>query len=189
MKRRLRGCREAFFADMESNLKSNPKRFWSILKVKSKHKNVPETITMATSDNSRVKASTPSEVAELFNQYFVSVFASDQGTSAPERENGQLPDSGLFLTDVILSVSEAELTLLNLDASKATGPDELPAKILKETAEVIAPSLTELFNKSLRLGCLPEDWKLANIVPVFKKDNKDTFYCFQSHGEVLIQCY
>ena len=173
MKRRLRGCREAFFADMESNLKSNPKRFWSILKVKSKHKNVPETITMATSDNSRVKASTPSEVAELFNQYFVSVFASDQGTPAPERENGQLPDSGLFLTDVILSVSEVELTLLNLDASKATGPDELPAKILKETAEVIAPSLTELFNKSLRLGCLPEDWKLANIVPVFKKDNKE----------------
>ena len=158
---------------MESNLKSNPKRFWSILKVKSKHKNVPETITMATSDNSRVKASTPSEVAELFNQYFVSVFASDQGTPAPERENGQLPDSDLFLTDVILSVSEVELTLLNLDASKATGPDELPAKILKGTAEVIAPSLTELFNKLLRLGCLPEDWKLANIVPVFKKDNKE----------------
>ena len=173
IKRRLRECREAFLADMESNLKSNPKRFWSILKVKSKHKNVPETITMATSDNSRVKASTPSEVAELFNQYFVSVFASDQGTPAPERENGQLLDSGLFLTDVILSVSEVEQTLLNLEASKATGPDELPAKILKETAEVIAPLLTELFNKSLRLGCLPEDWKLANIVPVFKKDNKE----------------
>lgn len=35
-----------------TNLKSNPKRFWSVLKAKSKHKNVPETITMATSDNS-----------------------------------------------------------------------------------------------------------------------------------------
>ena len=173
IKRRLCECREAFFADMESNLKLNLKRFWSILKVKSKHKNIPETITMATSDNSRVKASTPREVAELFNQYFVLVFASDQGTPAPDRENGQLPDSGLFLADVILSVSEVELTLLNLDASKASGPDELPAKILKETAEVIAPSLTQLFNKSLRLGCLPEDWKLANIVPVFKKDNKE----------------
>ena len=49
----------------------------------------------------------------------MSVFASDQGTPAPERENGQLPDSGLFLTDVIISVSEVELTMLNLDASKA----------------------------------------------------------------------
>ena len=35
----------------------------------------------------------------------------------------------------------------------------------------MVPSLTELFNKSLRLGYLPEDW-LANIVPVCKKDNK-----------------
>lgn len=73
---------------------------------------------MATSDNARVKASTPSEVAELFNQYFASVFASVQGTPAPERENGQLQDSDPFLTDVILSVSEV-----------ATAPDWLPAKI------------------------------------------------------------
>ena len=173
IKRRLRTCREAFFEDMESNLTSNPKRFWSVLKVKSKHKNVPETITMATSDNSTVKASTPNEVAELFNQYFASVFASDQGIPAPERENVQLQDSNPFLTDVSLSVSQVELILRNLDTSKATGPDELPARILKETADVIAPSLTELFNKSLWLGYLPEDWKLANIVPVFKKDNKE----------------
>ena len=115
---------------MESNIQSNPKPFWSVLKVKSKHQNVPGTITMATNDNSRVKASTPSEVAELFNQYFVSVFVSDQGTSAPERENSQLPDSDPFLTDVILLVSE--LILLNLDGIKATGSDELPAKIFSE---------------------------------------------------------
>ena len=117
---------------MESNIQSNPKPFWSVLKVKSKHQNVPGTITMATNDNSRVKASTPSEVAELFNQYFVSVFVSDQGTSAPERENSQLPDSDPFLTDVILLVSGVELILLNLDGIKATGSDELPAKIFSE---------------------------------------------------------
>ena len=50
---------------------------------------------------------------------------------------------------LILSVSEVEVTLLNLDASKATGPDELLAKFLKETADVIAASLTELLNKFL----------------------------------------
>ena len=83
-----------------------------------KTQNFPETITMATSDNARVKASTPSEVAELFNQYFASVFTSVLGTPAPERENGQLQDSDPFLTDIIHSVSEV-----------ATAPDQLPAKI------------------------------------------------------------
>ena len=132
--------------------------------MKSRHKNVPETITMATSDNSRVKVSTPSEAAELFNQYFVSIFASDKGTPAPEWENGQLPDSDPFLTDVILSVSEVELILLNLDASKATGPNELPAKILKETADVImAPSVTESF-KSLYFLLFLKSWRGAYSV-------------------------
>ena len=48
----------------------------------------------------------------------------------------------------------------------------MPVRVLKETAYEIAPSLCELFNKSLRLSFLPMDWKLANVVPVLKKDNK-----------------
>lgn len=70
-------------------------------------------------------------------------------------------------------VTQVFNVLANLDTSKATGPDEIPARILKETAHEIAPSLCELFNKSLRLGSLPTDWKLANVVPVFKKNNKE----------------
>ena len=38
---------------------------------------------------------------------------------------------------------------------------------------IIAPSLCMIFNKSLQLGSLPSDWKLANVVPVHKKDAKD----------------
>lgn len=48
----------------------------------------------------------------------------------------------------------------------------MPIRVLKETAYEIVPSLCELFNKSLRLSFLPMDWKLANVVPVLKKDNK-----------------
>ena len=46
-------------------------------------------------------------------------------------------------------------------------------RLLKETANQMAPSLTMLFNKSLRLGIFPGDWKLANIVPIFKKGKRD----------------
>ena len=44
----------------------------------------------------------------------------------------------------------------------------ISARLLKECAEVIAPSLTELFNKLLTLGKVPTEWKHANIVPVPK---------------------
>ena len=63
--------------------------------------------------------------------------------------------------------------LSSLDVNKASGPDEIPARTLKETAREIDPSLCDLFNKLLRLGSLPTEWKLAAIVPVYKKDNKE----------------
>ena len=34
-------------------------------------------------------------------------------------------------------------------------------------------------NKSLSLDSLPTEWKLANIVPVYKKDNKELVENYQ----------
>ena len=62
--------------------------------------------------------------------------------------------------------------LQHLDVNKATGPDGIAPRLLKETAQQIAPSLSQLFNKSLACGVVPDDWKLANIVPVFKRGKK-----------------
>ena len=52
--------------------------------------------------------------------------------------------------------------------SKAAGPDGISAQMLKETASVIAPSLSKLFNCSLSQGYFPACWKLANVIPVPK---------------------
>ena len=41
-----------------------------------------------------------------------------------------------------------------------------------ETAYQIAPSLSTLFNRFLDSGFLPEEWKLANIIPAFEKGDK-----------------
>ena len=41
-------ARDSFLMGMESQLKCNPKRFWSTLKLKSKHRGIPEVISMAT---------------------------------------------------------------------------------------------------------------------------------------------
>jgi len=72
-----------------------------------------------------------------------------------------------FTTNQVLAV------LSSLDVNKSSGPDEIPARILRETTHKIAPSLCDLFNKSLRLVSLLTEWKLANIVLVYKKDNKE----------------
>ena len=64
-------------------------------------------------------------------------------------------------SDIVLHVGQAEAVLKSLDPNKATGPDEISARILKETATTIAPSLCKLFNRSLGEGYIPSEWKLA----------------------------
>ena len=65
-----------------------------------------------------------------------------------------------------------EKTLDRLDANKSCGSDSMEAKFLKIGAQVIAPSLTAIFNASLKTGIFPDDWKTAVVTPVFKKGDR-----------------
>ena len=59
--------------------------------------------------------------------------------------------------------------LFNIIPGKSHGPDNLPAHFLKEVSLEIAPALTLIFQASLDQGTLPEVWRQAIVVPVFKK--------------------
>ncbi|CAB4036479.1 Hypothetical predicted protein, partial [Paramuricea clavata] len=116
-------------------------------------------------------ASCPRDIVELFNVYFSSVLNGNDNpidsTTPPSTTS-----CGSALSELNLCLDDVLVVLQNLDAGRATGPDGIPPRLLKETAHQIAPSLCSLFNRSLNSGSLPEDWKLANIVPVFKKLDK-----------------
>ena len=61
---------------------------------------------------------------------------------------------------------------LKIESNRAAGPDGIPPRLLKETAYQMAPLLTFIFQSSLDQGQLPQDWKSANIIPIYKKGNK-----------------
>ncbi len=65
-----------------------------------------------------------------------------------------------------------EKLLSKIDPTKASGPDNIPCRILKELSSKLAPILTYIFEQSLSSGELPEEWTKANIAPVFKKGSK-----------------
>ena len=46
-------------------------------------------------------------------------------------------------------------------------------QLLRETRDEIAGPRTEIFVSSLDTGEVPEDWQIANVVPLFKKGSKD----------------
>ena len=58
--------------------------------------------------------------------------------------------------------------IMNLDLSKASGPDCIPVVVLKNCEPELSYKLAELFSKCLKDSCFPDCWKLSSVVPVFK---------------------
>ena len=56
--------------------------------------------------------------------------------------------------------------LESVKANKATGPDNIPAWVLRNYANVLAPPLTAIFNNSLIEGVVPMEWKMTNVIPL-----------------------
>ena len=64
-------------------------------------------------------------------------------------------------------------TIRKLDCNKGPGPDEISAKLLKETALVIAPHLSLIFNECVNQGIYPNIFKISKCTPIFKGGDLD----------------
>ena len=73
------------------------------------------------------------------------------------------------MPEIYIHVNGVAKLLRGIKAHKATGPDAIPARLLKEAADQMAPLLTTIYRASLQQATVPEKWKKANVVPIFKK--------------------
>ena len=67
--------------------------------------------------------------------------------------------------------TEVEKIMQSLDTKKATGPDRIPAKLIKPAAGPLSHQLTKVFNQCVDNNEFPSDAKLADVVPVHKKND------------------
>ena len=144
-----------------------PKEFWKIVKsLDSKENSLP---VLKSGDTT---ASSDLEKANLLNTTFVNNF----NHLVPGLSLGDISDVPVTDCPIEFLCTEEEVyeLLFNLDAMKANGPDDISAKMLKETALSIAPIVTQLFNISIILGELPNEWKMARVSPIPKSgDHSD----------------
>ena len=70
---------------------------------------------------------------------------------------------------IIISTPGVIKLIKNLKPHKASGPDNIPTRLLIMVAEEIAPMLTTIFQTSLDTETVPSDWREALITPLYKK--------------------
>ena len=79
------------------------------------------------------------------------------------------------LDSVITTPQEVESTLKLLPLGKASGPDLINNRLLKELAQPLSLPLSNLFNFSLNHGLVPKFWKPANVSPIHKKNDPQMY--------------
>ena len=84
-------------------------------------------------------------------------------------EDHGLDEQAPHLDSITATAKDVKDLLSILNVNKAYGPDNISPKLLKEAAPSITETLVKLFNMSLSKGIFPASWKLANVVPIYKK--------------------
>ena len=59
-----------------------------------------------------------------------------------------------------------------LNPNKATGSDDISGQMLLICDESVVLPLMLIFRNILESSIYPDQWKLANVVPMYKKDDK-----------------
>ncbi|BHF75663.1 hypothetical protein SprV_0501875900 [Sparganum proliferum] len=108
------------------------------------------------------------EKAEHLSRFFQSVFTRDVAAPADHYNVDDFPT----IDSVVLTTAIVQQELLKLKEAKSPGPDEIPAKLLKELATELAEPLCLLFQASLDEGRLPPEWKTAWISPIHKSGSR-----------------
>ena len=184
----LRQAKKEYFSKLDTKNIEDSKRFWSIIKpyVSKKSKFCPKIILV---ENDRI-INDDIEIANTMNKYFVNVTKSLDipkdisivNTISVEQilDSYKAHPSIIAINSNINFVNTFSFSLITvediiyeinlIDITKATGYDNMPAKIIKLSTNVIAPYLTNIFNHCIIINTFPDELKLAEVFPCFKKE-------------------
>ena len=161
----VRSAHKQYMQDVVSDsYKGNSKKFWSYIKSTGQES---AGVSPLKNEDGFLKSDNQSK-ANILNNQFESVFTKEDTSSIPDKGPSPHPE----MPNIEVNWKGVHKLLKGLKSFKATGPDSIPAFILKAAADQLAPILTQLYQTSLNTGQIPTDWREAWIVPVFKKGDR-----------------
>ena len=162
-------AKQEFEQKLADNIKSDCKSFYSYINSKSRSKGKIGPLK----DSCSNLITDSKESADFLNKYFSSVFTEEDLQHVPTPTNVFSGEFNEFFKEIIIDENEVFCRLSKINVGKSIGPDEIHGKLLYEIRSEIAKPLAHLFNLSLTKGSIPQDWRDANVIPLFKKGNKN----------------
>ena len=80
-----------------------------------------------------------------------------------------------------VSPSTVIATAIKLKPKTSSGIDEISTKLQKDTVEKVIEPLAYIINKSLDTGIIPDDLKIAKVIPIYKSSDPSLLKKLPSH--------
>ena len=185
----LRKTKKDYFNDLNIKNITDNKAFWKTIKPYFSNKGLNSSSLILSEKNKIV--TNDQDIANIMNNYFTGITShlnlkpdqinhSENLTNIIENFKNHESIQRIKLANFhhrqtfnfrYVSVKEVKKELMNLSSKKVTRKGDIPAKILKDSLSVYTKELTTVFNNCLKDGLFPNELKLADISPVFKKDD------------------
>ena len=159
----IRKSKTTFEKKLASNIKKN---FYAYVRSKQKVRDKVGPLE----NNSGSIISDGFQMAEVLNEYFSSVFITEDISSLPvpfTKFEGSKSEHLVITPEMVAKKCK------KMKHTKSPGVDGIPPKLLKEIVEQISTPLAKLFTLSLEERIVPSEWNEANITLLFKKGSRN----------------
>jgi hypothetical protein len=164
----IRKARIDFEKKLAVQVKNDPKSFFAY--VRSKNKTKDKVVPLI--DNNGLIVKEDVQMCEVLNDFFSSVYTAEDNARIPEATQVFNGDTDQELRDIQFTGSEVLNKINKLKNGKAPGDDGFIPEFLKRIGDYISEPLAKIFNLSMQEGIVPEDWRIANVAPLFKKGSR-----------------
>ncbi len=164
VRRLIRRSKRGYEKRLAEGGEDNRRPFYSYVKRKTRSR--PSVGPLMDKDNNRVTSD--KDMADLLNSFFSSVFTTVGDKPVPQAA----PMVTERISDLKVTASMVEKAIDKLRPSAAPGPDKIGPQLLQKLKKTVSPVLAKIFNASLDSGQVPDDWRKANVTPIFKKGSK-----------------
>ena len=178
----------------------NNKEFWKLMKPALTNKGIIGSDVIILEENGEL-ISDERKLVEIFNNHYINIVETTMGKpplslgdpSDPEKDNitvrniitnfanhpsirkiknnqSSTPQPTFSLP--IATKEEINKIMSQIDVSKSTGPDKIPPKFVKMSANILDSPMAMIINENVSKNRFSDGAKEANVPPIFKKSDR-----------------
>ena len=168
--RDIENLRADYLKNQQETHRADPKKFWmNIATIIPGKKGNQGPIWLKSEEGNEVELE---DTAAYINKFFTNI-----GPNLAKKHKSDWEYFGDTEVESIDNITTSQDEVLKLckeiEVMKASGMDEMSARICKDAFMVLVKELTYLFNCSLNAAIFPEKWKIAKVIPLFKGGDRE----------------